>query len=76
MQYDLRNQMHDHLLTLDEQSLSHLSTGQLVARANSDTALVQGLLNFLPLMIGNLLMMIDLAGHHVRLSPLLAWSGW
>jgi ATP-binding cassette subfamily B protein len=46
--------MHDHLLTLDERSLAHLSTGQIVARANSDTALVQGLLNFLPLMAGNL----------------------
>jgi len=47
VQYDLRNRMHDHLLTLDEQSLSHLSTGQIVARANGDTALVQGLLNLL-----------------------------
>src|SRR3954452_798567 len=54
VQLDLRNRMHDHLLTLDELSLSHLSTGQIVARANSDTALVLGLLNFLPLVSGNL----------------------
>jgi ATP-binding cassette, subfamily B, bacterial len=75
VQYDLRNQMHDHLLTMDEQSLAHLSTGQLVARANSDTALVQGLLNFLPLMSGNLLMMIVSLVIMFVLSPLLALVG-
>jgi len=75
VQYDLRNRMHDHLLTMDEQSLSHLSTGQIVARANSDTALVQGLLNFLPLMTGNLLMMIVALAIMFVLSPLLALVG-
>jgi ATP-binding cassette subfamily B protein len=75
VQYDLRNRMHDHLLTLDEQSLSRLSTGQVVARANSDTALVQGLLNFLPLMTGNLLMMLASLAIMVVLSPLLAVVG-
>ena len=75
MQYDLRNRMHDHLLTLDEQSLSHLSTGQLVARANSDTTLVQGLLNFLPLVSGNLLMMLVSLVIMFVLSPLLALVG-
>src|SRR5262245_13599376 len=75
VQYDLRNRMHDHLLTMDEQSLSHLSTGQLVARANSDTALVQGLLNFLPLMSGNLLMMLVALVIMFVLSPVLALVG-
>ena len=75
VQYDLRNRMHDHLLTLDEQSLSQLSTGQVVARANSDTALVQGLLNFLPLMTGNLLMMLVSLVIMFVLSPLLALVG-
>jgi ATP-binding cassette, subfamily B, bacterial len=75
VQYDLRNRMHDHLLTLDERSLSHLSTGQVVARANSDTALVQGLLNFLPLITGNLLMMIVSLVIMFVLSPLLALVG-
>ena len=75
VQYDLRNRMHDHLLTMDEQSLSHLPTGQLVARANSDTALVQGLLNFLPLMTGNLLMMIVSLVIMFVLSPVLALVG-
>ncbi len=75
VQYDLRNRMHDHLLTLDEQSLSHLSTGQVVARANGDTALVQGLLNFLPLMTGNVLMMLVSLVIMFVLSPLLALVG-
>jgi ATP-binding cassette subfamily B protein len=75
VQYDLRNRMHDHLLTLDERSLAHLSTGQIVARANSDTALVQGLLNFLPLMTGNLLMMAVSLVIMFVLSPLLALVG-
>ena len=35
-----------------------MPTGQLVSRANSDAALVQGLLNFLPLMTGNVLMLV------------------
>jgi ATP-binding cassette, subfamily B, bacterial len=75
VQYDLRNRMHDHLLTLDEQSRSQLSTGQVVARANGDTALVQGLLNFLPLMTGNLLMMLTSLVIMFVLSPLLALVG-
>jgi ATP-binding cassette subfamily B protein len=75
VQYDLRNRMHDHLLTLDEQTLSHVSTGQVVARANGDTALVQGLLNFLPLMTGNVLMMLVSLAIMFVLSPLLALVG-
>ncbi len=42
VQYDLRNELHDHLLTIDQRSLAHLSTGQLVARANSDSTLDPG----------------------------------
>jgi len=75
VQYDLRNQLHDHLLTLDQGSRSHLSTGQLVARASSDTTLVLGLLNFLPLVGGNLLMMVIALGIMFVLSPLLACVG-
>src|SRR5579875_2876297 len=49
VQLELRNAMHDHLQTLDREALSRMPTGQLVARSNSDSTLVQGLLNFLPL---------------------------
>ncbi len=75
VQYDLRNQLHDHLLTLDHGTLSQLSTGQLVARASSDTTLILGLLNFLPLMFGNLLLMLMSLGIMFWLSPLLACVG-
>ena len=58
VQNDLRNEMHDKLQRLDAATLDTMPTGQLVARANSDSALVQGLLNFLPLVSGNVLMMV------------------
>ena len=75
VQFDLRNDMHDHLQRMDLTTLSHLPTGQLVSRANSDSTLVQGLLNFLPLMAGNLLMMVLSLGVMLWLSPLLAVLG-
>ena len=75
VQYDLRNAMHDHLQRLDLATLGRLPTGQLVSRANSDSALVQGLLNFLPLLTGNLLMMVLSLGVMFVLSPLLALLG-
>jgi ATP-binding cassette subfamily B protein len=72
VQNDLRNAMHDHLQTLDFENLDRMPTGQLVARANSDSALVQGLLSFLPIMSGNVLMMGLSLGVMVYLSPILA----
>ncbi len=72
VQYDLRNRMHDHLMSLDQATLSRLPTGQLVSRANSDSGLIQGLLSFLPLLTGNLLMMLLSLVVMFVLSPLLA----
>ncbi len=72
VQYDLRNAMHDHLQAMDQDNLSRMPTGQLVARANSDTTLVQGLLNFLPIMSGNVLLMLVSLAIMLWLSPLLA----
>ncbi|HET9116712.1 MAG TPA: ABC transporter ATP-binding protein, partial [Pseudonocardiaceae bacterium] len=72
VQYDLRNAMHDHLQAMDQDNLGRMPTGQLVARANSDSMLVQGLLNFLPLMSGNVLLMTISLGVMFYLSPLLA----
>lgn len=37
VQYDLRNAMHDHLQSLDFDNLNRMPTGQLVARANSNS---------------------------------------
>ena len=72
VQYDLRNDMHDHLQTLDFDNLGRMPTGQLVARANSDSTLVQGLLSFFPIMSSNILMLLLSLGVMVYLSPLLS----
>ncbi|HWC82169.1 MAG TPA: ABC transporter ATP-binding protein [Pseudonocardiaceae bacterium] len=72
VQYDLRNAMHDHLQAMDLANLSRMPTGQLVSRANSDSTLVQGLLNFMPLMGGNVLLMLLSLVVMLFLSPLLA----
>ncbi|MEF2976575.1 ABC transporter ATP-binding protein [Subtercola sp. YIM 133946] len=58
VQNDLRNDMHDHLQSMDFTSLGRMSTGQIVSRANSDSTLVQSLLNMLPLMSGNVILMV------------------
>jgi len=72
VQYDLRNEMHDHLQALDFTNLDRMPTGQLVARANSDSTLVQGFLSFLPIMTGNVLLMLVSLAIMFYLSPLLA----
>ncbi|MCW2525077.1 MAG: transporter transrane region, partial [Frankiales bacterium] len=72
VQYDLRNAMHAHLQAMDLQSLDQMSSGQLVSRANSDSTLVQALLNFLPLLSGNVLLMVLSLGVMFYLCPLLA----
>ena len=72
VQYDLRNDMHDHLQVMDLDNLARMPTGQLVARANSDSMLVQGLLSFFPIMSSNVLLLIASVAMMVYLSPLLA----
>ena len=71
VQYDLRNDMHDHLLSIDQDNLSRMSTeARLAGQLNS--TLVQGLLAFLPIMTGNVLLMLASLGIMIYLSPLLA----
>jgi ATP-binding cassette, subfamily B, bacterial len=72
VQYDLRNEMQAHLQGMDFASLDQMPTGQLVARASSDTTLVQGLLMFIPMMSGNVLLMVLSLGVMLWLSPPLA----
>ncbi|HKT57725.1 MAG TPA: ABC transporter ATP-binding protein [Microbacterium sp.] len=72
VQTDLRNDMHDHLQTLDAATLDTMSTGQLVSRANSDTALAQGLLAYIPMLSGNLLTLVLSLVVMIVLSPPLA----
>ncbi|GAC1385531.1 MAG: ABC transporter ATP-binding protein [Marmoricola sp.] len=75
VQLALRNDIHDHLLQLDQENLSRMPTGQLVSRASSDTTLILGLLNFLPLMTGNVLLMVSSLVVMLWLSPLLSIVG-
>jgi ATP-binding cassette subfamily B protein len=72
VQYDLRNEMHDHLQTMDFANLDKMPTGQLVGRANSDSTLVQGLLSLMPIMSGDVLMLLLSLVVMFFLSPLLA----
>ncbi|HEX3362286.1 MAG TPA: ABC transporter ATP-binding protein, partial [Solirubrobacterales bacterium] len=66
------NEMQAHLQRMDFTNLDRMPTGQLVARASSDTTLVQGLLMFIPMMSGNVLLMILSLGVMLWLSPPLA----
>ncbi|MCW2546797.1 MAG: transporter transrane region, partial [Mycobacterium sp.] len=75
VQFDLRNAMHEHLQEMDLQSLGEMSTGQLVGRANSDSTLAQALVNFFPLLSGNIILMLLSLGVMIYLSPLLAIVG-
>ncbi|WP_326834464.1 ABC transporter ATP-binding protein [Amycolatopsis rhabdoformis] len=72
VQYDLRNDIQAHLQRLDFANLDRMPTGQVVSRATSDSALVQGLLSLLPIMSGNILLVLLSLGVMLVLSPLLA----
>ena len=58
VQFDLRNAVYERLQRLDFASHDKMQTGQLVSRASSDTALIQGLLSFLPIMLGNVVLLV------------------
>ncbi|MCU4184123.1 ABC transporter ATP-binding protein/permease [Acidiferrimicrobium sp. IK] len=72
VQYDLRNAIYDQLQRLDFARHDELQTGQLVSRANSDVGLLQGLLAFLPMMSGNVLLLVVSIAVMFVLSPMLA----
>ena len=58
VQFDLRNAVYERLQRLDFASHDQLQTGQLVSRASSDIGLLQGLLAFLSIMLGNLVLVV------------------
>ncbi len=72
VQYDLRNAIYNQLQRLDFARHDEMQTGQLVSRANSDVGLLQGLLAFLPIMSGNVLLLVLSIVIMFVLSPLLA----
>src|SRR5690606_18729061 len=69
VEYDMRNDIYDHLHRLDFARHDELQSGQLVSRANSDVRVVQMLLGFLPFMSGNVLLFVLSLGFMLRLSP-------
>ena len=69
VQFDMRNAVYERLQRLDFASHDQLQTGQLVSRASSDVALIQGVLSFLPIMIGNALLLVIALVVMVVLSP-------
>jgi ATP-binding cassette subfamily B protein len=58
VQFDLRNAIFERLQRLDFATHDELPTGQLVSRASTDLGLIQGLLAFTPIMLGNLVMVV------------------
>ncbi len=71
VEYDLRNAVYEHLARLDFAAHDRLETGQAMSRAGSDVRMVQMLLAFLPLMVGNLVMLVLSLVVMVALSPAL-----
>jgi ATP-binding cassette, subfamily B, bacterial len=71
VQHDLRTDVFGALHRLDGASQDDLNTGQVVSRSISDITLVQGLLSFLPMVCGNLLLFVLSLIVMLVLSPLL-----
>ena len=71
VQYDLRVAIFERLQRLDFAGHDELQTGQLVSRSSSDVGLIQGLLAFLPIIVGNVVLLVVALVVMVVLSPLL-----
>ncbi len=71
VQFDMRNAIFERLQRLDFARHDELPTGQLVSRASTDLGLIQGLLAFTPIMLGNLVMVVVAVVVMLFLSPAL-----
>jgi ATP-binding cassette subfamily B protein len=69
VQYDLRNAVYERLQRLDFAGHDQLQTGQLVSRSSSDLGLLQALLSFLPILLGNVVMLVISVIVMLALSP-------
>jgi len=72
VQHKLRTELFDAVSRLDGARQDEIHTGQLVGRSISDINMVQGLLSWLPLIIGSVLLFVFSLVIMVTLSPLLA----
>ncbi len=75
IEYDMRNDIYDHLHRLDFARHDEMQSGQLVSRANSDVRVVQTLLGFLPFMSANIVLFFLSLTLMLRLSPMLTLVG-
>ncbi len=71
VEYDMRNDIYDHLHRLDFARHDEMQSGQLVSRANSDVRVVQTLLGFMPFMSANIVLFFLSLTLMIRLSPVL-----
>lgn len=71
VQHGLRTAIFDRLMRLDFAGHDRLRTGQLVSRASSDLGLIQQLLAFLPIMLGNIVLLVLSLSVMLVLSPML-----
>ncbi|MCZ7535657.1 MAG: ABC transporter ATP-binding protein [Acidimicrobiia bacterium] len=71
VQHDLRTAIFGHLQRLDFARHDEMQTGQLVSRASGDIALVQGLLQYLPIGMANVVMFAVSFLLMLVLSPML-----
>ena len=71
VQNDLRNALFERLQRLDFARHDELPTGQLVSRASSDLQLVQQLLQFMPMLTGNVVLLVLSLFLMLLMSPLL-----
>ena len=71
VQHDLRTELFGSLQRLDGARQDQLHTGQVVSRAISDITMVQALLSWVPMLLGNLLLFAGALTVMLVLSPLL-----
>ncbi|QMU78321.1 ABC transporter ATP-binding protein [Streptacidiphilus sp. PB12-B1b] len=69
VQFDLRTEMQRKLLRTDGAKQDGIATGQVLSRATSDLAIMQRLLSFTPLIMGNLLLIAGTLVATAFLSP-------
>ena len=72
VQHAMRTELFESLSKLDGARQDEIHTGQLVGRSISDINMVQGLLSWMPLIIGSVLLFVFSLVIMVSLSPLLS----
>ncbi len=69
--YDLRNAIYERLQRLDFATHDRMETGQVVSRASSDVGMLLSLLQILPLLLGNIVLLLVSLVVMLVLSPAL-----